>query len=166
MNAADIATADEEEGTNGGEKKRKLSPLERLKEKIKQKKLQKSKADEENCGADNGWDEMEGDLAEALGEKKKKISKFERRERRLDELRAVPMNEQDDDDEALFTVKDHIDKKVVEVQTPKYTQAELKALSALKKQKLRLRSDGTFNVRGAGGLGAGPEKIVFRDEDQ
>jgi len=161
MNAANIAAADDagEEGMNGGEKKRKMSPLERLKEKIKAKKMDKKKTPQE---ADNGWEEMANDLAEAMGEKKKKISKFERRERRLDELRAVPQNDdQEDTEESLFTVK--ID---AAVPVPKYTPAELKALSALKKQKLRLRSDGTFNVRGAGGLGAGPEKIVFRDEEE
>ena len=160
-------------------KKRKMSPLERLKEKIKQKKLQKRSHEpipeerpvvvndaEASSDEVNGWQEMKQDLAEILGGKKKKLSKFERRQRRLDELRALPQQhpEEDDDNEPLFTHA--YSDSAVPVQTPKYTPAELKALSALKKQKLRLRSDGTFNVRGAGGLGKTTEKITFNDDEE
>ena len=149
--------------------KRKLSPLERLKEKIRQKKLEKrqkleapAEPKETESETDvNGWEEMNDDLAEALGGKKKKLSKFDRRQRRLDELRAQPMQrEEPSDDEPLFQ------ETTTQIETPKYTPAELKALAALRRQKLRVRSDGTFNVRGAGGLGKATEKIVFRDEEE
>ena len=157
------------------DRKRKMSPLERLKEKIKQKKLDKKKpiveevpeVDEDGEEAVNGWEEMNQDLADLLGGKKKKVSKFDRRQRRLDELRALPQEMQGDDDEPLFTqMQDSVDPGAVKIVTPKYTPAELKALSALKKQKLRIRADGTFNVRGAGGLGQASERITFADDDE
>lgn len=133
--------------------KRKMSPLERLKEKIRQKKL-----DKKQLVTEDTWEEMNEDLADALGAKKKKLTKLERRERRLDELRAMPQ-EFPEDEEPLFEPQQAV------IVTPKHTSAELKALSALKKQKLRLKSDGTFNVRGAGGLGKTAERITFKDEE-
>ena len=103
---------------------------------------------------------MDDDLARALGEEPatKKLSKFERLEKRLDHLRAIPQAEVGED-EPLF-------EPTTSVATRKYTQAELKALAALKKQKLRVRADGSFHVRGAGGLGTNSSgKIVFDDEE-
>lgn len=153
--------SDDEKTAGLPEKRRRQSPLERLKEKIKKKKMEKQQ--------DNGWDEMEDDLARALGGEDsgaKKLSKFERLEKRLDHLRAIPQVDAaaagDEDDQPLFEAA----KTSVDVMTPpKYTQAELKALDALKKQKLRIRADGTFHVRGAGGLGSSnSNKIVFEDE--
>ena len=150
LNAAS-ASPDSDDESN----KRRKSPLERLKEKIKKKKLEKKQSTEE----DNGWGEMDDDLARALGEEPatKKLSKFERLEKRLDHLRAIPQDEVAED-EPLF-------EPTTSVSIPKYTQAELKALSALKKQKLRVRADGSFHVRGAGGLGSSSGKIVFEDEE-
>jgi hypothetical protein len=140
-----------------------MSPLERLKEKIRKRK-EASKATSENADVtkedENGWEEMNDDLAQVLGAKKKKLSKFERRQRRLDELRAAPLETGDlEDDEPLFAAKETTS------EMPKYTPAELKALSALKKQKLRIKSDGSFNVRGAGGLGKSSERVVFEDDN-
>lgn len=149
LNAAS-ASPDSDDET----RKRRQTPLERLKEKIKKKKLEKKQAE------DNGWGEMDDDLARALGEEPatKKLSKFERLEKRLDHLRAIPQAEVGED-EPLF-------EPTTSVVTPKYTQAELKALAALKKQKLRVRADGSFHVRGAGGLGSNSSgKIVFDDEE-
>ena len=135
--------------------KRKMSPLERLKEKIRLRKLEKQQTND-------GWEEeMNQDLADALGAKKKKVSKLERRERRLDELRAMPQ-QLPEDDEPLFQPQN----PSIGIDTPKHTPAELKALSALKRQKLRLKSDGTFNVRGAGGLGRTAERITFKEDDE
>jgi ATP-dependent RNA helicase DDX10/DBP4 len=146
-----------------GETRKRMSPLERLKEKIRKRK-EASKAPSENADEtkedENGWEEMNDDLAQVLGAKKKKLSKFERRQRRLDELRAAPLETGDlEDDEPLFAAKETTS------EMPKYTPAELKALSALKKQKLRIKSDGSFNVRGAGGLGKSSERVVFEDDN-
>ena len=135
---------------------RKMSPLERLKEKIREKKRKNSTYATENT-TENGWEEMNDDLAGALGAKTKKLSKLERRERRLDELRAQPVEYVDD--EPLF-----VEAAPGAVAAPKYSSAELKALQALRKQRLRVRSDGTFNVRGAGGLGKTPERITFEED--
>ena len=141
------------------DRKRKMSPLERLKEKIRQKK----QAKKQETTQENGWEEMKDDLTDMLNAKKKKVSKFERRQRRLDELRSSdPIVNEDasGDDEPLFAPKEET------TVLPKYTPAELKALQALRKQKLRIKSDGTFNVRGAGGLGAQGDKIVFSDNEE
>jgi ATP-dependent RNA helicase DDX10/DBP4 len=141
------------------DRKRKMSPLERLKEKIRQKK----QAKKQETTQENGWEEMKDDLTDMLNAKKKKVSKFERRQRRLDELRSSDPIVNDDasgDDEPLFAPKEET------TVLPKYTPAELKALQALRKQKLRIKSDGTFNVRGAGGLGAQGDKIVFSDNEE
>jgi ATP-dependent RNA helicase DDX10/DBP4 len=154
--------SDDEGNGQMPQKRRRQSPLERLKEKIKQKKLEKKN----QVSEDNGWEEMEDDLARALGGEQvtKKLSKFERLEKRLDHLRAIPQTEEEaGEDEPLFEPKTS---DTVPVSTPpKYTQAELKALAALKKQKLRVRADGTFHVRGAGGMGSAGNKIVFEDDD-
>ena len=157
---------DEPQLAEGGggttERKKKMSPLERLKEKIRLKKLEKRKVDELTPEvASNGWDDMNEDLANALGAKTKKLSKFERRQRRLDDLRALPLAEEE---EPLFVEKTAA--SVPEVKLPKYTPAELKALGALKRQRLRVRADGTFNVRGAGGLGKTAERLTFEDNDE
>jgi ATP-dependent RNA helicase DDX10/DBP4 len=157
--AAQIPIEEIGEQTEG--KKRRMSPLERLKEKIKLRKMEKQKEQAQDQEDENGWDEMKEDLAQSMGAKKKKLTKFERRERRLDELRAVPTGiEEPEDDEPLFAPKESTKES-----GPKYTPAELKALSALRRQKLRVKSDGSFNVRGAGGLGRTGEKIVFADEE-
>ena len=127
--------------------KKKQSPLERLKEKIRAKKNEKR-------SQEDSWEEMKEDLSGP----KKKVSKFERRQKRLDDLRALPHMI---DEEPLF------EEKTGPVQSePKYTSAELKALQALRRQRLRIKSDGTFNVRGAGGLGKGLDHITFPEEEE
>ena len=160
----EVQTTLEAAVTETGPAKRRMSPLERLKEKIKQRKLEQPKTAQpeqvETSDSDvNGWEEMKEDLAHSMGAKKKKVSKIERRERRLEELRAVP--HEVEEEEPLFTVMED------SVATPqaKYTSAELKALAALRRQKLRVKSDGSFNVRGAGGLGKAAERIVFNEEE-
>lgn len=151
-----VLTVPETESAPG---KRRMSPLERLKEKIKQRKLEKQQQNDED-----GWEEMKEDLAQSAGAKKKKLSKFERRQRRLDDLRSGPIEVPDDEeDEPLFAPKESSETQPV---GPKYTPAELKALQALRRQKLRVKSDGSFNVRGAGGLGKSAERVVFAEDEE
>lgn len=157
----DVTTITSEEAVEAmhTQGKRKMSPLERLKEKIKQRKLEKQQKVEDDDK--NGWEEMKEDLAQSAGAKKKKLSKFERRQRRLDELRSGALEApEDEEDEPLFAPKE------TQQEGPKYTPAELKALQALKKQRLRVKADGSFNVRGAGGLGRTAEKIMFNEAEE
>ncbi|KAF4698778.1 hypothetical protein FOZ62_028438 [Perkinsus olseni] len=104
---------------------------------------------------DGGWSQLEEDLQE---KKATKLSKFERRQKRQQELFAAQgpdglsgeAQEGDEEDDVLVTVNKGDDAPLEEKPA---TQAEARARDAVKKGRLRVRKDGSIYVRGTGGLG-------------
>ncbi|KAF4666729.1 ATPdependent RNA helicase [Perkinsus olseni] len=159
LHEAPPVTLPTQEELTSGKKKKNMSKLERLKEKIRQKKLakkQKEMAGEAGEGEeDGGWSQLEEDLQE---KKATKLSKFERRQKRQQELFAAQgpdglsgeAQEGDEEDDVLVTVNKGDDAPLEEEPA---TQAEARARDAVKKGRLRVRKDGSIYVRGTGGLG-------------
>ncbi|KAF4732030.1 ATPdependent RNA helicase, partial [Perkinsus olseni] len=159
LHEAPPVTLPTQEELTSGKKKKNMSKLERLKEKIRQKKL--AKKQKEMAGEagkveeDGGWSQLEEDLQE---KKATKLSKFERRQKRQQELFAAQgpdglsgeAEEDGEEDDVLVTVNKGEDTPLEEEPA---TQAEARARDAVKKGRLRVRKDGSIYVRGTGGLG-------------
>jgi len=120
--------------------KKNLSALGRLKDKIKAKKAA-SKAQSAAAPANEALPEAADDSESDEGKKplKKKLSRYERRQRRIEAMEALPPKTVEEDDDLLVPVK-----------TPKELAKEDQLLAALpaKKRKLKLGKDGVAKDSG------------------
>ncbi|EER03508.1 DEAD box ATP-dependent RNA helicase, putative, partial [Perkinsus marinus ATCC 50983] len=149
LHEAPPITLPTQEEVTSRKKKKNMSKLERLKEKIRQKKLAKKQKEmsgevgKDDDDDDGGWGQLEEDLQD---KKATKLSKFERRQKRQQELFATQgpedegaAAEEDDDDDVLVTVNKEGDVSAVEEEPA--TQAEARARDAVKRGRLRVRKD-------------------------
>ncbi|XP_055389043.1 probable ATP-dependent RNA helicase ddx10 [Condylostylus longicornis] len=135
-------------------KKKKLSKLEKLRQKILEKRLMKGQS--EGLG---DW------IASDSDQEKSKISKKERKLERLKEIREAKPNEDlSDEDDVLERVEESEMRQPV----PSIPLVDLNSLDArrkLRKQNIRIRADGTAKVKGLAALQRDETAHVFFSSD-